>query len=80
VAERNGLLNRRTGHTVPWVRIPLSPQNPAIVMDGGVLVFKRVAIFFSQHLQKKLKAQNSICNRDLKPQDKKESKKWAKPL
>jgi hypothetical protein len=49
-------------------------------MDGGVLVFKRVAIFFSQHLQKKLKAQNSICNRDLKPQDKKESKKWAKPL
>jgi len=26
VAERNGLLNRRTGYTVPWVRIPLSPQ------------------------------------------------------
>jgi hypothetical protein len=26
VAERNGLLNRRTGYTVPWVRIPPSPQ------------------------------------------------------
>ena len=26
MAERNGLLNRRTGYTVPWVRIPPSPQ------------------------------------------------------
>ena len=25
MAERNGLLNRRTGNTVPRVRIPLSP-------------------------------------------------------
>lgn len=25
MAERNGLLNRRTGNTVPGVRIPLSP-------------------------------------------------------
>ena len=26
MAERNGLLNRRTGYTVPRVRIPVSPQ------------------------------------------------------
>ena len=26
MAERNGLLNRRTGYTVPWVRIPPSPH------------------------------------------------------
>jgi hypothetical protein len=26
VAETTGLLNRRTGHSVPGVRIPLSPQ------------------------------------------------------
>jgi hypothetical protein len=31
VAERNGLLNRRTGNTVPWVRIPLSPQKVLII-------------------------------------------------
>ena len=26
MAETTGLLNRRTGHSVPGVRIPLSPQ------------------------------------------------------
>jgi hypothetical protein len=35
VAERNGLLNRRTGYTVPWVRIPPSPPSAAEAAFGG---------------------------------------------
>jgi hypothetical protein len=27
------LLNRRTGNTVPWVRIPLSPQTDLLVIN-----------------------------------------------
>jgi hypothetical protein len=34
VAERNGLLNRRTGYTVPRVRIPVSPQIDLIKFLG----------------------------------------------
>ena len=41
MAERNGLLNRRTGYTVPWVRIPPSPQKfsicPQSVIFEGIL-------------------------------------------
>ena len=42
MAERNGLLNRRTGHTVPWVRIPLSPPKPAEAKAQAGFFLKRL--------------------------------------
>ena len=40
MAETTGLLNRRTGHSVPGVRIPLSPQiltNSSTKYNRGVV-------------------------------------------
>ncbi len=47
MAETNGLLNRRTGHTVPGVRIPLSPL---VGFECGFglgceLILKRIQMF-----------------------------------
>ena len=46
MAERNGLLNRRTGNTVPGVRIPLSPPFifPRLISD-------KKRIFYSKALK-----------------------------
>ena len=35
MAETNGLLNRRTGHSVPGVRIPLSPRYKVLGLFSG---------------------------------------------
>jgi hypothetical protein len=49
VAERNGLLNRRTGYTVPWVRIPPSPQNKHIAPHSrGIFVSDSAANLFAK--------------------------------
>ena len=35
MAETTGLLNRRTGHSVPGVRIPLSPRYKVLGLFSG---------------------------------------------
>ena len=54
VAERNGLLNRRTGNTVPRVRIPLSP--PVISLS----FFDKIENHSSKILQALLPSQSGL--------------------
>ena len=47
MAETTGLLNRRTGNTVPRVRIPPSPQITFLVIAKAELVVKILCTGYS---------------------------------
>ena len=53
MAETTGLLNRRTGNTVPGVRIPLSPPSPTKVLffqNVGGLFYASTKVLFFQNV------------------------------
>ena len=48
MAETTGLLNRRTGHSVPGVRIPLSPHLNILMLFSGYSAVRLAHLVWDQ--------------------------------